>query len=256
LQSDSKGFPVVGEGSTPPERLADRLADGRLPLDEALGCAADLAVALRELHASGRVHGSVTPVFVALEPARALLLPAQGVSADASKQGDIAAFGAVLYEMLVGRKPASDAFGPAAFRSPYGPAWTRVYQTSLHVAEKCLAASADTLPDLRNIATEIRLLLVIARRPEAPPAAAPRLRKPEPAADPKPTPPEEVETANVTLTDLVCPCCGVDDVHISGRRTGFERFLAKFDVTFFRCHRCFHRFMIIFGVKITMVSPL
>jgi hypothetical protein len=243
-------------GEAYPERLADRLVGGRLPLNQALGCAADLAMALRELQAAGRVHGSVTPVFVALEPTRAVLLPAPGSAATATQAGDVAALGALLYEMLVGRKPTGDAFAPAVVRSPYGPAWTEVYQAALGVAEKCLAASTGTLPNLRNIASELRLLLLIAGRPVRPAPAAPP-RQPAMAA-PLETdlPAEDSEDPTLTLTDLMCPRCGGDDVHVSGRRSSLERFLGKFDVSFFRCHRCFHRFMVVFGLKVTMVAPL
>jgi hypothetical protein len=55
-------------------------------------------MALRELHAAGRAHGSVAPVFVALEPSRAVLLPAPGTAATTAPAGDVVAFGALLYE--------------------------------------------------------------------------------------------------------------------------------------------------------------
>ncbi len=250
MQADYPGFAEFAEGDVPPERLADRLVNGRLPLDQALGCAADLALALRDLHASGRAHGSVTPVFVGLEPSRAVLLPAPGSAPTASQAGDVAAFGAVLYEMLLGRKPAPGAFDPASLRS-YPEPWTPAHQSALRVVEKCLAVDSHTLPDLRNIATEIRLLLVIARRPGTPASA---LRRTEmPGALPPSKRAVDSDDSAVTLTDLVCPCCGADDVHLSAQRPGFERLLGRFDVSFFRCHRCFHRFMIVFGIRIKVL---
>ena len=247
MQSEYRGDGEFAEGTAPPERLADRLAEGRLPLDQALGCAADLAMALRELHAGGRAHGAVTPVFVALEPSRAVLLPAPGSAASATPSGDVAAFGALLYEMLVGRKATGSAFAPAIVRSPYGTAWTPVYQSALRVAEKCLAGNPDVLPSFQNIATEVRLLLVVARRPQgASETASLGVRGPVP---------EFSEDPGSTLTDLICPRCGADDVHISARRSPFEHFLGRFEISFFRCRRCFHRFLLIFGIKIPKKEP-
>lgn len=243
------------EGVAPPERLADRLAQGQLPIDQVLGCAADLALRLKELHAAGQAHGAVTPVFVGLEPTRAVLLPAAGSESTATRRGDVTAFGSLLYEMLTERKPAAEGFANAVRRCPYGPGWADVYESALRVAEKCLAADANALPNFQNIASELRLLLVIARGPAVAPASV--AERPRQASKPAATPAavEEAEDPSLTLTDLECPRCGADDVHFSARRTGFERFLARFDVSLFRCHRCFHRFMVIFGVRIPMAGP-
>ena len=123
------------------------------------------------------------------------------------------------------------------------------------MAEKCLAASPHALPNLRSVASELRRLLLIARRPE-PPAPAPRPRQPEMAsARETAQPAEDSEYPTLTLTDLIPPRCGGDDVHVSVRRSPLERLLGRFDISFFRRHRCFHRFMILFGI-VTVGEPL
>jgi DNA-directed RNA polymerase subunit M/transcription elongation factor TFIIS len=254
LQSDYTDYPEFAEGASPPERLSDRLADGRLPLDQALSCAADLALALRELHAAGRAHGSVTPVFVALDSNRAALLPASGGIGTPTQAGDVAAFGALLYEMLVGRKPTGDAFAPAAVRSLCGTSWTPAFESALRVAEKCMAAAPDAVPNLRNIASEVRLLLVTARGTEPPdPVIAPRPSEKTQSAGAV-LPPSDSDDPSAIPADMPCPRCGSREVYISKRRSRLESFLGRFNIPFYRCHRCFHRFMIILRIKITKVK--
>jgi serine/threonine protein kinase len=123
------------------ETLAARLARGPLPLDQALGYAIDLASAIDRAHRSGIVHRDIKPGNVMVSRAGLKLLdfglakapptaPASGANAglsDVTKsrmiagtvqymapeqfegrgidaRTDIFAFGAVLYEMVSGRK--------------------------------------------------------------------------------------------------------------------------------------------------------
>jgi serine/threonine protein kinase len=110
--------------------LAQRLAEGRLPTTEALRISMRLAEALRILQEQGCVYGSLTPSSIALTPNGVDLLPAdtspgiitpysapelvQGRPADA--RSDIFAFGAIVYEMLTGRR-AFDGDSPESLRT-------------------------------------------------------------------------------------------------------------------------------------------
>src|SRR4051812_12316686 len=108
------------------QTLADRIALGPLPTTDALRIAGQLAEQLRQLHEQGRPHAGLTPSTVAIYGTSAQLLPAdaapgltpytapellQGNSPD--ERSDIFAFGAILYEMLTGRR-AFEADSPEA----------------------------------------------------------------------------------------------------------------------------------------------
>ena len=139
-QQDGMDFLVMEylEGQT----LADRLRKGALPLDQTLGLALQIAEALDQAHRKGVVHRDLKPGNIMLTKAGAKLLdfglakvatgfqsvhaestrsagltreghivgtlqymaPEQLHGRDADSRTDIFSFGAVLYEMVTGRK--------------------------------------------------------------------------------------------------------------------------------------------------------
>ena len=121
------------------ETLADRIARGALPIDQALACAIEIAGALDLAHRRGIVHRDLKPANIMLTRSGAKLLdfgiataaesaagsataqatlteagvllgtpqymaPEQLEGRAADARADLFAFGAVLYEMLTGRR--------------------------------------------------------------------------------------------------------------------------------------------------------
>jgi len=138
--------------------LADRLSEGRMPAPEALHYATLLAEALRQMHDRGEVHGSVSPESVVLAGGGIDLIPPpeklESQAADAST--DILAFGAVLHEMLTGRK----IFGG---ESPSVPT-----PTGIPIADRLLAGClakepAARRPSMQKVLRELKLVTLAAR---------------------------------------------------------------------------------------------
>src|ERR1700683_1781646 len=116
-------------GST--KTLRQRLNEGRIPVQEGLRYAALLTEALRTIHDVGRFHGGVTPESIALTSHGLDLLPAvpgimrttpytapevAGEQKPADARSDIFSFGAIVFEMLTGRK-AFEGESEAALRA-------------------------------------------------------------------------------------------------------------------------------------------
>jgi len=177
--------------STGTRTLAQRLAEGRLPRADALLYATQLADALRKLHDAGIAHGMVVPSNLALVPGGLELLPApeegapeitpytapevvQGNPADA--RSDVFSFGAILFEMLTGRRAfpgegsaamdcrLSDAAAPGSG----SPALDRLAGACLH------RNPAARIPRRQKILLALKLSSVTSRRAGAASAALQR----------------------------------------------------------------------------------
>src|SRR5215471_1791251 len=108
--------------------LAERMSGGLLPVTEALELAMTLAESLRLWHDDGRIHGEITPATLRVNGgALELTPPAPGPAAPVTPytapeilrgrkpdpRADIFAFGAIVFEMLTGRR-AFEGTGPAS----------------------------------------------------------------------------------------------------------------------------------------------
>jgi hypothetical protein len=163
-----------------PRTLAQRLAEGRLPVSDALRYAMMLAEALRRLHDEGHAHGALSPRCVVLKNGILELAPSSGgitpyTSPEALEgrptdaRSDVFSFGAILYEMLTGERAfqgeggaLATALATAAPRPSGSPAVDRLLAN-------CLAKDpAARWPRMQKILMELKLLTVAARRAEAP----------------------------------------------------------------------------------------
>jgi eukaryotic-like serine/threonine-protein kinase len=164
--------------------LAQRLAEGRIPLSEALTFSMILAETLRKMHDSGHVHGAVSPANIVIGGSGLELLPAllpsgatpysapevlDGRQPDA--RSDVFSFGAIVYEMLTGRR-AFEGDSPAALAAAIVN--SKPASSGSAAADRLLAGClakdpAARLQRMQKVLLELKLLTVAARRAEAPP---------------------------------------------------------------------------------------
>jgi eukaryotic-like serine/threonine-protein kinase len=154
--------------------LAQLLADGPIPLPEAVRYAMMLAEALRQIHDSGRAYGTLLPSNVAVtttgielgvtpgQPAAITPYTApeilQGQTPDS--RSDIFAFGAIVYEMIMGR-PAfagdnADALAVSLTISGPPPSGTPAID---HLVSNCIAKDpAVRCQRMQKVILELKLL--------------------------------------------------------------------------------------------------
>jgi len=164
--------------------LADRLNEGKLPVGDALRFAMTLADALRRLHDSGRVYGALSPSHIGFNGTTVELGAApdhsgvltpytapevlHGKPADA--RSDIFAFGAILFEMLTGRR-AFDGDSEASLSAALigsAPASSGSPLVDRLVASCVAKDPAVRCQRMQKIIMELKLLSVAARRAEVP----------------------------------------------------------------------------------------
>ena|GEM_PF-5515738 len=267
-------------GLVQPETLARRLSQGALPLGYALRCATDIAASLRDLHEEGRLHGSVNAQSVVVTNTGARLLPPHDRARYTAAGAEVAAFGALLYEMVAGAKPSPRATPPfPAVASRNTPKGLRLAATRL--ASKCLRSTSDSFTEMQKVLTEVRLLGLQSEIRQSPAAfqplrawgglerralapAGPRRpasgtqRRGAPARLFTPIAPEgfmavgfmavkDVDTVGPPVSEINCPVCGVPYVHPSRASTWFEALLGAWRMPTLRCHRCLYRYVVIFG---------
>ncbi len=163
--------------------LGQRLAEGPLPLPEALRYAMMLAEALRQIHDSGRTCGAVLPSNMAITdtglelivtPSRAATITpytapevVQGHPPDF--RGDIFAFGAIVYEMVTGRRAFAggnaDALAVSLTTSVPPPSGNLAID---HLVGNCLAKDpTGRCQRMQKVILELKLLTFAAHRAEA-----------------------------------------------------------------------------------------
>jgi hypothetical protein len=166
------------------QTLDQRLAEGAIPAAQALGYAITLGEALRQMHNAGEVHGAVSPVNITVSGARlelhAAAAPTGGATAytapellegrSADARSDIFSFGAVVYEMVSGRRAfegdTPKALAEAISHSVPPPSGHPGIDLFLPA---CLAKDpAARFARMQNVLLELKLLAVQARRTEAP----------------------------------------------------------------------------------------
>jgi len=200
------------------ELLADLLADGRLPGEATPRYAIEIGTILNRAHKFGLVHGCLSPYTIAItsDGARVLRPPLTSDGRSAAycspeqvrgdppdARSDIFSFGAVLYEMISGKRAFSGTGGDLYHRILEEPPPLLNGQTRFHVAVQgviagCLAKDpAARRQRIQNAVIELKLASPRSKAAAAVPtpksAATPEFDKlPDRPKDGSPWPPRAV----------------------------------------------------------------
>ena len=215
----SKGIHYLVLEMVEGETLAERIARGPIPVDEALAIADEIAEALEEAHERGIIHRDLKPANIKQTPddkvkvldyglakafvdetadvdsslsptvtrdatragtimgTAAYMSPEQAKGKRVDKRADIFAFGAVLYEMLTGKKAftgegISEILAAVIKSEPDWNALPSETPRKVHVLlKRCL--QKDRSARLRDIGDAKLLVEDAAPRAEAPPRSIP-----------------------------------------------------------------------------------
>jgi eukaryotic-like serine/threonine-protein kinase len=184
--------------------LAERMSAGRLPVADALRIAAACAEHLRQMHDQGRVHGALTPSAVTIGDAGVQIHPAAPAltpytapeilaGRPADERTDIFSFGAILYEMITGRRAFEGEDESVIMLSLTSASPQPSGSAALdQVISGCVAKSANArYQRMHRVQLELRLLSSTVRRglPIAAASAATQVPAPAPTvAAPLPQP--------------------------------------------------------------------
>jgi hypothetical protein len=163
--------------------IGQYLAEGPLPLAEAMRYATMLAETLRRLHDSGRICGALTPSNIAVAATGLELIDAPNAQGDitpytapellhgqpADVRSDIFAFGAIVYEMVMDRRAftGEDAASLAASLATSEPPLPGNPGVD-HVISSCIAKDPDVrYQRMQKVILELKLLSFAAPRAEA-----------------------------------------------------------------------------------------
>jgi hypothetical protein len=191
--------------------LAERMGAGRLPAADALRIAAAAADQLRRMHDQGRVHGALTPSAIAIgeagveiQPASPALTPYTApeilAGRPADERTDVFSFGAIVYEMMTGRRAFEGADEASIVRALAGASPRPTGNAAFdQLICGCVAKSADArFQRIQKVQLELRLLASAARRGLPMAAVAAEETAPLPAASaPLPEPAMPVSFAAV-----------------------------------------------------------
>ncbi|HEX3747839.1 MAG TPA: hypothetical protein VHW09_28080 [Bryobacteraceae bacterium] len=178
IDVSAKELEFISNEAIEGESLAERLAKGGLPPQEALRYALDVGSALNRAHKLGAVHGKLSPHTILLTASGARIArPLEGTDLDALAyrspeqvegespdwRSDIFSFGTLLYEMVSGRRAFSGE-GAALDRAIVEkPPATLMGKTPIHAAmEGVIAGCIEKDPARRrqrvqNAVIELRL---------------------------------------------------------------------------------------------------
>ena len=147
------------------ELLSERLARGPLTAGEALRLAIELGVSLQKVHTNGKVHGQLSPFCILLieggirilkhaaspEDSAAYRAPEQLRGEDPDVRSDVFAYGAVVYEIVTGRRAFPGTGSELAQRIlKQSPEPLGVHSSGYGTLEKVVAGCLDKDPARRR----------------------------------------------------------------------------------------------------------